>query len=95
MSGGGGPLLGRWRAIGWGGAIILLLIPAVAMQVSNDVQWGAEDFVAAFLLLALAGVGIEIIVRMARSPVARMVGIAVVIGALLFIWAALAVGIFH
>ena len=50
----------RWgsvlRILAWGGAALLLLLPAVAMQFTSEVNWGPEDFlVMGALLAACAG----------------------------------------
>ena len=58
-------------------------------------NWGAEDFLAAFVLLGGAGVGVWAVRRFAPSPALRLIGYAFVLAALLLIWAELAVGIFH
>ena len=33
-----------WRALIWGGAAVALSIPAIAMQFTDEVQWGPFDF---------------------------------------------------
>ncbi|WP_310531103.1 hypothetical protein [Novosphingobium sp.] len=84
----------RLRLALWGFAGLLLLIPAVAMQFSSEVNWGKEDFLAAAVLLAAAGLGIELAVRLIKSRGAMFVAIAGVLAVLLLVWAELAVGIF-
>lgn len=44
----------RLRPFIWGAAGLLLLLPAVAMQFTREVQWTAFDFVAMGALLATA-----------------------------------------
>ena len=58
-------------------------------------NWGAEDFIAAAILLGGAMAGVWAVRRYAPNPTMRLIGYALVLAALLLIWAELAVGIFH
>ena len=58
-------------------------------------NWGAEDFLAAAILLTGAGVGVWTVRRFAPTAGLRLIGYALLLTALLLIWAELAVGIFH
>lgn len=84
----------RLRLALWGFAGLLLLVPAVAMQFTPVVNWGAEDFIAAAVLIGGAGLGIELAVRLVKSRTAMFALIAGVIALMLLVWAELAVGIF-
>ena len=77
----------------WGLGGLLLLLPAAAMQFTSQVSWGAEDFLAAAVLIGGAGLAIELAVRLLRTPAQRWVAVSTVIAAALLIWAELAVGI--
>lgn len=84
-----------WRIAGWSVAALILLVPAVSMQFSEEVNWGPGDFLVIGALLLLVGGAIEIISRF--TPMARglkWVFSAVAIAMFLLIWAELAVGIF-
>jgi predicted Na+-dependent transporter len=35
----------RWRIVIWGTAAFLLLLPLIAMQFTNEVNWDETDFV--------------------------------------------------
>lgn len=83
----------RLRLALWAFAAFLLLLPAVAMQITGEVNWGPEDFFAAAVLLGGAGVGIELAVRLLRSPRWRLLAIVGVVALALLVWAELAVGI--
>ena len=76
------------------GAGLLLLIPLLAMQVTDQVSWTEGDFVVMGVLLLGAGLTYELIVKREWSIKYR-VTVGILIGVLsLLIWAELAVGIF-
>jgi hypothetical protein len=83
----------RWRRTGWSLAGAVLLVPLVAMAFTKEMNWGAEDFVAAALLLGGVGLAFEVAVRVTRSTLGRVLIGAVLLTALLVIWAELAVGL--
>lgn len=85
---------GMWRAILWGGLALLLLIPALAMQFTAEVDWSAFDFVIMGALLATLGVGIELTMRLLRDWPARLAASTAVVMVFLAIWVELAVGVF-
>jgi hypothetical protein len=73
---------------------VLLLIPLIAMQFTDEVNWSFFDFVLAGILLLGTGLAGELAIRKVRNKNYRL-GILAVIGLALFlIWAELAVGIF-
>ena len=82
------------RRVLWLLAFAVLLVPAVAMQFTAEVNWGPEDFLVAALLIGLAGLGIELALRWWRAPRARLLAVAGVLFLFLLVWAELAVGIF-
>ena len=90
----GGRRIGGWRMAAWGLVAGLLLLPAVAMQFTSEVDWTATDFVFAGVLLIGAGLLIELVMWKVRSPFWRIVGCLAVPGAVLVIWADAAVDIF-
>jgi hypothetical protein len=75
------------------GAALLLLVPAVAMQFTNDVNWGPLDFVHAGALLIGTGIAYELISRKVRTTRHRLIVGGTLSLAFLLIWAELAVGI--
>ena len=91
---GGGGRGSRWRMPAWAvAALLLLLLPLLAMQVTDEVAWNLADFVVAGALLFGAGLTFELVARRMDSIAYRAaVGIAVVT-ALLLVWVNLAVGI--
>ena len=72
----------------------VLLVPLVAMQFTDEVAWGAADFVGAGALLFGVGLAYELLVRRTSDHRRRIaVGVAVA-GMFLLIWVELAVGLF-
>lgn len=83
-----------WRLTLWAAIAALLIAPAVAMQVTREVRWGGEDFIAAALLLGAFGMGVELAMRFVARSRPRLLACAVISGAALCIWADAAVGVF-
>ena len=73
---------------------VLLLIPLIAMQFTNEVDWGMLDFVVMGVLLFATGLICEFVMRKVKKTEHRILIIAVILVALFLIWAELAVGIF-
>lgn len=78
----------------WAFCTLLLAAAAVASVTLEGFDWGAEDFVAAALLLSGGCVGLEIARRTISSRTGRILAAGFVITCVLFIWAELAVGVF-
>jgi len=74
--------------------VAVLLIPFIAMQFTNDVSWGSEDFLVAGVLLFGTGLLVDFVLRKVKSRSTRMIAIALIIIALVLVWVELAVGIF-
>ncbi len=72
----------------------ILLVPLVAMQFSDQVQWTLSDFAVAGLLLFGAGLLIELVLRKTKKVSHRNMAIALILLALLMTWIELAVGVF-
>jgi hypothetical protein len=75
-------------------AAILLLIPLIAMQFTDEVNWTALDFVVPSTLLFGTGLMCELVIRKGDNIKHRIAICLVLLAALLIIWAELAVGIF-
>jgi len=84
----------RWRLAAWAGVFGLILLPFVAMQITDEVNWTAFDFIWFATLLIVAGVVLELLLWQVRRPLWRWLSVAAVVGAVLLIWADGAVGIF-
>lgn len=72
---------------------LLLLIPLIAMQFTEEVNWSFFDFVVAGILLLGTGLAIEFVTRKVKNKDYRLGLLAVIVLALFLIWAELAVGI--
>lgn len=87
MTGGGEPSRFPLRLLGWGGAVCLLLVPLVARA-----PWTLSDFAVAAIMLATAGLLLELAVRILASLAYRAgAGVAILAG-LLLVWVNGAVG---
>ncbi len=83
------------RIAAWSLGAAILIVPAIAMQFSSEVNWGPGDFLVMGSLVLLVGGAIEGISRMAEGG--RLMKYALAGGVLLLglaIWVELAVGIF-
>lgn len=82
-----------WRGAGWGAACVLFLLPVIGELVTDEMNWGAEDFIIFGAMLAAAGGAFELAVRMSASTAYRVgVGVALATSFIL-VWMNLAVGI--
>jgi Kef-type K+ transport system membrane component KefB len=75
------------------GSALILLIPLVAMQFSDEVDWGIFDFIIIGALLISTGFTYEILETNLKTPTQRAVLAILLLAALLLIWAEIAVGI--
>lgn len=74
--------------------LALLLIPLVAMQITNEVNWDVADFIVMGVLLFAAGLGLKSAMQVDGTTKRILVVIAIVL-AFFYIWTELAVGIFN
>lgn len=74
--------------------LMILAIPAVAMQFTSEVNWSIADFIVAGILLSAACVGLEWILRTVANKRHRWLWIAGLVVLFVLIWAELAVGVF-
>jgi hypothetical protein len=83
----------RWRIAIWGSAALLLLLPLVAMQFTNEMNWDETDFIVFGAMLLAACGTYELAARMMGNRAYRAaVGVAVA-AAFILVWMNLAVGI--
>ncbi len=76
------------------GAPLLLLIPFIAMQFTDEVKWTPLDFMVAGGLLIGGGMLIEFTIRKVKESTGRIIVLFVILALLLLTWMELAVGIF-
>lgn len=76
------------------GAVFILLIPLVAMQFTDKVNWGPFDFIIIGILLLGTGLAYEVLAKRTETASRRAVIAIVLAGILFLIWVELAVGIF-
>lgn len=74
--------------------VLILSVPLIAMQFTNEVKWGVFDFIVMGILLLGTGLTCEFVIRKVKKLEHRILLIAAILVALFLIWAELAVGIF-
>ena len=83
----------RWRIAVWGTAALLLLLPLVAMRVTDGMDWDVADFVVFGAMLAGAGGAYELAARRSGSHAYRAAAGLALATAFILVWMNLAVGI--
>jgi hypothetical protein len=73
---------------------LILIIPLIAMQFNNGVDWSTHDFILAFILLTFLGVAIDYILREPTKYKHKVVMVIILIIISILAWIELAVGIF-
>tara|TARA_B100000315_G_scaffold52165_1_gene46525 strand:+ start:431 stop:703 length:273 start_codon:yes stop_codon:yes gene_type:complete len=73
---------------------LLLIIPLIAMQLTDEVEWSLFDFIIMGTLLSITGMMGEIIFKKVKKYEHRVILYLVVIIIFFLIWAELSVGIF-
>lgn len=73
---------------------LLLCLPLIAMQLTEDVTWTLFDFIVAGALLLATGLMCELVLRKVKKIAYRIAICSVILAVLLIIWAELAVGMF-
>jgi len=74
--------------------LLLLMIPLLAMQFTDDVNWSIFDFVVMGFLLLFFSLGIDITMKKVKNQNVKILYVVLTILIFLLIWAELAVGIF-
>lgn len=73
---------------------LILLIPLIAMQFTDEVNWTLSDFAVAGVLLLATGLMGDLVKRKVNKIKHRIVIYLAILVVFLLIWAELAVGIF-
>jgi hypothetical protein len=84
---------GRWRIAVWGTAACLLLLPLIAMQFTEEVNWDETDFIVMGAMLTAACGAYELAARMTGNRAYRAAAGLAIAGAFILVWMNLAVGI--
>ncbi|MDX1442966.1 MAG: hypothetical protein R3270_04205 [Gammaproteobacteria bacterium] len=87
------PALLSWRIVGWSTAACLLLLPAIAMQFTNEVRWSAFDFIVFGTLLLATGIAAELLLRRISTQRGRIATGLELLTVFLLAWVFLAVGL--
>lgn len=83
----------RWRIAGWGTAAIMLLLPFISMQFTDEVDWSLFDFIFFGSMLVAAGGTFELAARMTPDRAYRAAAGVALAAAFILIWVNGAVGI--
>ena len=74
--------------------VLLLSIPLIAMQLTDEVNWSFFDFIIMGALLTITGLMIGIVLKKVKYYKYREVFIVIIVMMFLLIWAELAVRLF-
>lgn len=74
--------------------LAILAIPLIAMQFSDQVNWGVADFIVGGILIFGVAIALDIGRRKLKNRKYRNLILLIIVLAFLLIWAELAVGIF-
>jgi len=75
------------------GTLLVLLVPFLAMQFTDEVRWDAADFITIGALLMAAGSVYTFVISRLHNKVRRQIFGAALLLAVMLIWIELAVGI--
>lgn len=76
------------------GVLLLLLVPLVAMQFTDQVVWSGADFLIAAILLLSAGLLCEFVLRNVHSSRGKIWICVLIVCGVALVWIELAVGLF-
>lgn len=83
----------RFRMAAWSGAALLLLLPLVAMQFTDEVNWTVSDFIVMGAMLLGAGGAFELALRTSGQTMYRIAAVGAVGSGFFMVWVNAAVGI--
>ncbi len=66
--------------------IFVLLLPLIAMQFTNEVNWGVGDFVVAGVLLSFFGYLYKVLTKTSNHQIKNIVVGILVFGLLVLVW---------
>lgn len=82
----------RWRIARWLAAALVLLMPLLAMQLSDEMNWGAEDFIWLAAMVTAFGLMFEVGLTWSRSLFYRAGLVVALASSFMLIWVMVAVG---
>ena len=82
-----------WKIASWSAAALVLVVPLIAMQFTDEVNWSAADFVMAGALVLGVGTALELAVRRTRDAAYRWAAGLALAAAFLLVWLNGAVGV--
>ena len=74
---------------------LLLLIPIIAMQLTDEVNWSFFDFIIMGAMLSIASIVMEIVIKKVKYHKYRNIFITIIVMIFILIWAELGVGLFR
>ena len=74
--------------------VLILFVPFIAMQFTDEVNWDAADFIVAAVLLFGTGLVLEFVAKKFKNSPHKILVLIVIILLFLLTWVELAVGIF-
>ncbi|GLV28749.1 hypothetical protein TomTYG75_12700 [Sphingobium sp. TomTYG75] len=83
-----------WRLAPWAAIAIILMVPLVAMQFTDEVRWTGHDFLAAGMLLVSAVLIYQFGARLITGRRRRLLWAGAIFILAMLLWAEGAVGIF-
>ncbi len=82
-----------WRIIAWLMATLLVLLPLIAMQFTDEVNWNLADFLVFGLLVFSIGFALEIFISKSGNTIYRIAAGLGLCGVFLLVWLSLGVGV--
>ena len=73
---------------------LLLTIPLIAMQLTDEVEWSLFDFIIMGAMLSITGLLGDVILKKVKKSKHRLILYITIVMIFFLIWAELAVGIF-
>lgn len=83
----------RWRIAAWAAAGLMLLLPLLAMQVTDQVVWDVADFAISGAMLVCIGVTYELAARRTGNTAYRSAAGVALATAFILVWVNGAVGV--
>ncbi|MDC1534063.1 hypothetical protein N8471_05140 [Polaribacter sp.] len=75
--------------------LFLLLIPLIGMAITDEINWSQFDFIIMGFLIIFLSTGINFVSNREKNLKNRILYIGALVLIFMFLWAALAVGIFE